>query len=531
MTPDVPPSVTPRVKTSRSRLVRVALCFAVWLVTSLVAFVVLFSNSSAEATLLSHQATLRPSLSLGTTGEVTLHTGPLLPDVRIPSNAPISVDVTLGKTTTDSLEQLVARYAFLASAADGERSKLTSVVASMAIAAGIRAAVLGAFPLLLWGVVGAARRRELITYCPTPRGAIAVTAAAVLTVGLWQPWSGGDSEQDNGWTALPAYLPEVKVPAELRTVAISGDASGNEAKRLIASMLSTYSKSKTFYDTASGVAAGMGGQLRQPAEGDTVVLVVTDRHDNIGMDAVARAIGDAGGATAVYDLGDDTSTGSPWEEFSLDSVTAAFKDLDRWLVTGNHDQGSFVGTTMAKKGWSVLDGQIVTGPGGAVILGENDPRSSGLGDWRDQKGKSISEVSSTLADVACASSERVSTLLVHDANAGKQALARGCVDLVLAGHTHLFEGPTAVTGTNGATGWSFTTGTTGGAAYAIAIGSKPRREAGMSLITYREGRPIGLQAVRLATNGSFKIDDWVPLKVTPSVGAGAEKDEPAKQGK
>ena len=48
-------------------------------------------------------------------------------------------------------------------------------------------------------------------------------------------------------------------------------------------------------------------------------------------------------------------------------------------------------------------------------------------------------------------------------------------------------------GENGATGYSYTTGTTGGAAYAIALGSKPRRPAGISLITYRDGRPVGVQ--------------------------------------
>ena len=39
------------------------------------------------------------------------------------------------------------------------------------------------------------------------------------------------------------------------------------------------------------------------------MLLVSDRHDNIGMDQVARAVADAGGATAVFDAGDDTSTG------------------------------------------------------------------------------------------------------------------------------------------------------------------------------------------------------------------------------
>ena len=80
---------------------------------------------------------------------------------------------------------------------------------------------------------------------------------------------------------------------------------------------------------------------------------------------------------------------------------------------------------------------------------------------------------------------------MHDANLGAAALERGCADLVVGGHTHVQAGPTRVVGENGATGYTYTTGTTGGAAYAIALGSKPRRPAGISLVTYRDGRPVG----------------------------------------
>ncbi len=76
---------------------------------------------------------------------------------------------------------------------------------------------------------------------------------------------------------------------------------------------------------------------------------------------------------------------------------------------------------------------------------------------------------------------------------------------------HVRAGPDRVIGENGAVGYTYTTGTTGGAAYAIAIGSKPRREAGMTLVTYRDGRPVGVQAVILQTNGVFEVDDFVAL--------------------
>jgi hypothetical protein len=108
-----------------------------------------------------------------------------------------------------------------------------------------------------------------------------------------------------------------------------------------------------------------------------------------------------------------------------------------------------------------------------------------------------------VADAVCSADERVGTLLVHDVNSGDPALDRGCVDLVVGGHTHVPSGPTRVNGENDEVGYSFTTGTAGGAAYAIAVGSKPRRPAEVSLVTYRDGRPVGIQTVTLQTDGNF----------------------------
>jgi hypothetical protein len=233
------------------------------------------------------------------------------------------------------------------------------------------------------------------------------------------------------------------------------------------------------------------------------------------MDRVARAIGEAAGATVVLDAGDDTSTGQPWEAFSLDSLAGTFEDWDRFGVAGNHDHGTFVSTYLADAGWTMLDGEVVDAPWGGTLLGVDDPRSSGLGNWRDESGLSFTEVGTRLADAACDADERISTVLVHDANLGREALARGCVDLVVGGHTHVHSGPDVVDGENGATGYTWTNGTTGGAAYAIAVGSKPRREAEVSLVTYADGRPTGLQLVRLNTDGSWVVGEWAPITPVP----------------
>ena len=87
-------------------------------------------------------------------------------------------------------------------------------------------------------------------------------------------------------------------------------------------------------------------------------MVVSDRHDNIGMDPVVRKVADEAKATVVLDAGDDTSTGETWEEFSLDSLDKSFDGYDhRIFIEGNHDNGSFVKRHLSSLGWTHLTGK------------------------------------------------------------------------------------------------------------------------------------------------------------------------------
>lgn len=487
--------------------VKVLAYVGAWLVGALVVTAVLFFSSSRSVELASHDAVVRPNL----TGYAVLQTGPVLPDVRVDSGRRLGVDIRLEKTDARSIDELVRRYGYIGGQAEGQVATVTGALEDMLRDAAVRGAVVALVPIAVWLLVGRTRRRELRDRLGPRQALIGVAAVTVLGVGIWQPWSEPRVEEDDGeWVSLADFLgPEVPVPKDLDEVQVRGDVLTGQTRRLIESAVETYDKSKAFYATAADLAADL--DLRVPEEGDTVVAFVSDRHDNIGMDPVARAIADAGGATAVFDGGDDTSTGKSWEAFSLDSVSKAFEGFDRWGVTGNHDHGDFVHDHLADRGWTMLDGEIVEGPGGTSLLGVGDPRSSGLGSWRDESGLTFDEVAARIADAACASEERVTTILVHDANLGRPALDRGCADLVLGGHLHVRVGPTEVVGENGEVGHTYTSGTTGGAAYAIAIGSKPRRSADVSLVTYRDGRPLGIQWVTLQPNGVFEVGDWVPL--------------------
>lgn len=494
---------------SRAPRVSTVVVAAGCLVVVVVATVTLFLSGSRTIVVASHDATVQPTLD----GDVVVRTGPLLPDVRRQGDGPVGVEVVLGKTEAASPDELIARYAFIASQPEAQVAKVEAAVRDIAVSAAVRGLALGLLPLAVWLLLGPHRRGELFRGLRTRRGAVGGVLLVALPLALWQPWDGDadtqEAEQD--WITLGTFLGgAVPLPDEADGIEVRTGPTTTQTRRLIASAVSTYDKSKAFYAAAAEEAAGL--DLRRPGDGETVALLVSDRHDNIGMDPVARAVGDAAGATVVLDAGDDTSTGQPWEAFSLDSLDRTFDDLDRYAIAGNHDNGPFVIRYLDDLGWTTFDGEAVEGPGGGLVLGVDDPRSSGLGDWREETGLSFGEVEDRLADAACASEERIATLLVHDANLGRESLARGCVDLVVGGHTHVQRGPEAVLGEDGRIGWTYTNGTTGGAAYAIAVGSKPRREAGVSLVTYdEEGRPVGTQAVGLQTDGTFVVGDYAPL--------------------
>lgn len=470
--------------------------------------VALFLDSSREVVLASHDAEVRPTLER----HVVLRTGPLLPDVRMAYDGPVGVDIRLGKTEAKSVEALVERYAFIASDPSAQQAKVADAVRDMAVSAGLRGAGVGSVPLAVWLLVGPHRRGQLFRGLGTRKGLVGGALLTLLPVALWQPWERPERsvEEQQAWEPLQQFVGEsVPLPAAAQALEIRTGPTSFSTRRLLLSAVDTYEKSKEFYDRAAEEAAGL--EVREPSSAETVAILVSDRHDNIGMDRVARAIADAAGATVVLDAGDDTSTGQAWEAFSLDSLVEAYDGFDTFAVTGNHDHGDFVSSYLAERGWTMLEGEPVTGPDGGLLLGVDDPRSSGLGNWREETGLSFAEVEERLADAACASEDRIATVLVHDANLASEVLERGCADLVLGGHTHVQSGPTEVVGDNGEIGWSWTNGTTGGAAYAIAVGSKPRRDAEVSLVTYREGRPVGLQLVRLLTDGRWVVGAYTPL--------------------
>lgn len=495
-----------------------------WLVVAVPAALTVFLNSSRNAVIASHDAVVRPTLD----GYATLDLGPFLPNLRYPTESWLGAQLDLGKTTLTSYEALIQRYAFIGAHPDGQIANLRNLIADMIQDSLVSGALIGLAGPGLWLLLGHSRREQLFHHLTAKRIIIALVAIAVAVVAVLQPWSRfrSDFTEPVAWQPIEDALPTIPLPPAAKPIEVQAGLMTTGTRRLAESAFDTYTTSQRFYTDLAEAANNLGAELRQPADDETVALLVSDRHDNVGMDQVARAIADAAGATVLLDAGDDTSTGGSWEAFSLESLGAAFSDYGgRFAVAGNHDHGDFVSDYLGELGFTVFprepaDAEPVEGPGGSTLLGVADARSSGLGSWRTATGLSFHEHEQVVADVACTLAEddrRVNTLLVHDANTGREALQRGCVDLVLGGHLHVRQGPTRVEGENGEVGYTYTNGTTGGAAYALAMGSKLRRNAMVTLVTYRDGEPVGIQPVVIRTDGEFRVEEYVELELETGI--------------
>jgi len=445
----------------------------------------------------------------------------------VPTGEPLGlgVYVDVGDTDVAGLDELIARDALIASQPGGEVRRLREVVAEMAFAAVVRAVgagVLVALALaLLWRVVGPLRRAELAGAArrlwdrPRPRPLLAVfgtTAAAALALAAVVLPGAGHAESASSraqWVTLPELFPELSFDDRLDVVEVSKGTATAGGVEIVESALSGYRQSVEFYGALTERVSSVADQLRTPEDDETVALLVADRHDNIGMDPVARAIADAGGASLVISAGDDTSSGGAWETFSINSLADAFDGFDVVVAPGNHDSGDHIVQAARDAGFTVLEGEPVTVQG-IRFLGAADPRSTGYTSITREGGETLEEVAAALAQVACEDGE-VSVVVTHSPTGGRDAAASGCVDLVLSGHLHRQVGPDTQYSESGRPTTTYTNGTTGGAAYTFALGTKLRRDAQVTLITFRDGRPVGLQPVPIATDGTITVAPYQPL--------------------
>nr|MBA2559808.1 hypothetical protein [Propionibacteriales bacterium] len=283
--------------TSHVRLRRAAGFAVGWAAIAAVAGYLLFMADSRQTVIAGHDATVSPTRD----GYATVDLGAYLPNVRYPTDHVLGVDIVVGKTSLGTYQGLLQRYALIGSHPQGEVDKVTRLLTDMLISDAVYGSVIGLAGPLAWIVVGPRRRRELLRSL-TPRRIVLATSAVLVAavVITWAPFvRGSDSTTvaKDSWEPVTSFLPETPIPDEARPLEIQGGLVTSGTQRLIDSAFNAYQTSLTFYDDLTRRAADLTGQLRQPRPDETVALLVADRHDNVGMDPVARAIGDAGGAT------------------------------------------------------------------------------------------------------------------------------------------------------------------------------------------------------------------------------------------
>lgn len=491
-----------------------------WLVVSASVGLLGFANDSERVTIGAHAANVSPTFD----GHATLDLGAVLPRLRLPTGLPadLGINIDIQETDADNLTELLNRDALIASQPDGEIARIRQVIREMAVDNAVAGAGSGLLVAVVvataWAMVGRRRRRELWDALHhserrVQHRAIVVLVAMLITIAsIFGPARMRAPEtMPTAWQPLSKLLPELSVDDRLKGVEVASGFSTTGGVGLIRTAFETYERSTDFYGQLRDRVSRVGGRIHQAEEGETVALLVSDRHDNIGMDPFAAEVGKVAGAKVLIDAGDDSSSGQAWEVFSINSLAQHFRDLKVVAVAGNHDAGGHIEDAMRKNKFTVLDSKPVEVEG-IRFLGDSDPTRTGLGSADTPGDETTVEQSKRLADVACDQPEdkRISTFVVHDPASFQDTANRGCASLMLSGHLHRQVGPdTRIAGGKAVT--TFTNGTTGGAAYAFALGYTLRRPGEVSLITYRQGQPVGLQTVTAELTGEITVGAYKPL--------------------
>jgi predicted phosphodiesterase len=479
-----------------------------------------FVNDSERVTIGAHAATVSPTFD----GHVTLDLGAVLPRLRIPAHSPAGIGVTVDvqETDADNLTELLTRDTLIAAQPDGEIARIRQVIQQMAVDNAVAGAGAGLLVVVvvatIWTALGKQRRRELWHLVHRHerrfqhRLIVVLVALLITIVSIFGPGRMRPAEvPPTEWRPLFKLLPQLSFDDRLKTVEVASGFSATGGVGVISTLVDTYRRSTELYGRLKDRVADVAPEIHQPGKQETVALLVSDRHDNIGIDGFAAEVAKTGGAKVLIDAGDDTSSGQTWEAFSINSLKQHFRNLKVVAVAGNHDAGGHVEDTMRKSGFTVLDSKPVEVEG-IRFFGDSDPTKTGLGSADSPGDETIQHQSQRLADIACdqPDDKRISTMVVHDPSSYADTAERGCATLLLSGHLHRQVGPEHKV-VDGRAVTTYTNGTTGGAAYAFALGYTLRKPGEVTLITYQKGLPVGLQTVTAQPSGDVTVGAYTPL--------------------
>ena len=243
----------------------------------------------------------------------------------------------------------------------------------------------------------------------------------VATVGLVRPWQGSTTTPET-WSPLTTALPAgVDLPTEAEAVEIEGGLLTSSTRRLVESAIDSYrtggvlpSRPSTTLRQSPSRCDGPGGRdrggarLRPPRQHRDGPRGARGRRPRRRHRAARR------GRRHVDGLG----VGGVQPRVAGRGLLA-FEE--RYLVTGNHDHGSFVAGQAADLGFTVMDAEVVEAADDIGCSGRRPPllraRELARGDRallrRRRRAAGRHRVRRD------ADGERVGTLLVHDANLGR----------------------------------------------------------------------------------------------------------------
>lgn len=485
------------------------------------AAIVAYQTGDQNTVLAGHSAEIAPTFD----GYATVQLG-VLPDLRYPVDMPFDqgIRVTLGNSTIpteatnskQALERLTSIYGAVAARPDAELDVIEAALQRQAITSGAIGLGVGMTPLLASGLIGSRRRQELgeklkadDAYRVLMVGGVAVSIVAGVGIANTERETDTQVNAQVPFVQLVQKIPSAGTVPELSKVEIRDTDFTTFGADLVKGGIDSFSQSKEFYNRVNEALDLAKDDIRLAEDGEELTLIYSDRHSNIGADSVIRNLVERSGATRAIGVGDETSTGAQWEEFSTRSIGQALENVDKAAILGNHDitPEGFVKKALADSGYMLANGEVQQFGDSSILL-VDDNRSSGLtaervSDLTDE------EVAENVADIACEYG-RVNMLITAKDDMAKKALEEGCVDIAISADTHIQTEPLAITGDNGSLGYTITNGTSGGAAYALALG-KFRREASYTLLTTRNGVPVGVQTIRVGTDAVPNIGEYTGL--------------------
>ena len=360
----------------------------------------------------------------------------------------------------------------------------------------------------LWAVVGSRRRRELwhLVHRHERRiehRAIVVLVAMLITIAsIFGPARMRPAEvPPTEWRPLAQLLPEIPLDKQLQGVEVASGFSTTGGVGVIRTAVETYQRSTRFYgqlkDRVGGRRRRDPSARRRPDGRDPGQRPARQhRHRRL------RGRGGEGGRREDPDRrrgrhlvgpvlgGVQHQLAAPALQ-GLQGGRGRGQPRRRWARRGRHAQERLHGARQ----------QACRGRGHPLPRRQrSDQDRPGSA---DQPGdETTAEQSKRLADIACEQPEdkRISTFVVHDRRRSPTpppgAARPCCCRVICTGRS----GPRRKV-VDGRPVTTYTNGTTGGAAYAFALGYTLRRPGEVTLITYSKGQPIGLQTVTAELTG------------------------------